>query len=87
MLPFFNILFRIPQISVRFADLPENHGKMRRFQPSFFPAHRDILQKTDLTPCYPDHNNPVVYAVDEKSGLPCTARASVQYSDWNPMPE
>ncbi len=64
-----NVLFSVPQISVRFADLPDDHRKMLRFLLGFFLAHRDLLLKTDLTPCYPDHNYPVVYAAGEKERI------------------
>lgn len=58
-----SVLFSVPQISVNFAELPDDHRRMLRFLLSFFIAHRDLLLKTDLNPRYPDYNYPVVYAV------------------------
>ena len=57
-----NILFSVPQISIRFADLPDDHRKMVRFWLDFARDNKDILLKGDLIPLHPELNYPIVYA-------------------------
>ena len=38
-----NVLFTVPQISVRLAELPENHRKMLGFWMNFIRQHRELL--------------------------------------------
>lgn len=60
-----NIMFSVPQISVRLAELPTDHRQMLAFLLGFFVRHRTLLVKSDLHPCAPDHNYPLVYAEAE----------------------
>ena len=57
-----NILFSVPQISIRFADLPDAHRKMVRFWLDFARDNKDVLLKGDLIPLHPELNYPLVYA-------------------------
>ena len=57
-----NILFSVPQISIRFADLPDDHRKMVRFWLDFARDNKDVLLKGDLIPLHPELNYPLVYA-------------------------
>ena len=61
-LQFLNILFSVPQISVRFADLPESHRRMLHFWLHFWMEHRDTLLKGSLKPYHPELNYPLVSA-------------------------
>lgn len=60
-----NIMFSVPQISVRLAELPSDHRQMLEFLLGFFVRHRALLVKSDLHPCAPDQNYPLVYAEAE----------------------
>ncbi len=57
-----NILFSVPQISIRFAELPEDHRKMLQFWLDFAKDHKDVLLKGKLTPYHPELNYPLVCA-------------------------
>ena len=57
-----NILFSVPQISIRFADLPDDHRKMVRFWLDFARDNKEVLLKGDLIPLHPELNYPLVYA-------------------------
>ena len=60
------ILFSVPQISVRLAEIPESHRKMLRFWLDFWNRHRDVLMHGTLKPYHPEINYPVVTAENEK---------------------
>jgi len=68
-LQFLNILFSVPQISVRFAELPESHGKMLRFWLGFWIRHRDLLLHGDLRPYHPELDYPLVVAENAEEKL------------------
>lgn len=59
------ILFSVPQISVRLAEIPESHRNMLRFWLGFWIRHRDVLMKGYLKPYHPEINYPVVTAENE----------------------
>lgn len=61
-LQFLNILFSVPQISIRFAELPESHRKMLGFWLDFWTRHRDLLLRGDLKPYHPELDYPLVAA-------------------------
>ncbi|HZJ21428.1 MAG TPA: glycoside hydrolase family 36 protein [Pricia sp.] len=42
-LQFLNVLFSVPQISVRLADIPEDHFEMIRFFTNYWLKNRDVL--------------------------------------------
>ena len=55
-----NVLFSVPQISVRLEAIPENHRRMLRFWLDFIVLHRDVLLHGYLKPFHPDLNYPIV---------------------------
>lgn len=61
-LQFLNVLFSVPQVSVRLNDLPPGHGEMLRKWLAFWKAHRETLLFGELCPMRPDLNYPIVYA-------------------------
>ncbi len=61
-LQFLNILFSVPQISVRLESLPERHREMLRFWLDFWSRHRETLMHGTLRPLHPILNYPIVIA-------------------------
>ncbi len=55
-----NVLFSVPQISVRLESIPETHRRMLRFWLDFAIRHRDVLLHGYLKPFHPDLNYPIV---------------------------
>lgn len=60
-----NVLFSVPQISVRLAELPESHRKMLRFWLNFWREHRTTLLSGRLKPLHPEQVFPQVSAETE----------------------
>lgn len=61
-LQFLNILFAVPQISVKLDKIPESHQRMLRFWLRFWRQHRDVLLDGALEPHYPEQLYPFVVA-------------------------
>lgn len=61
-LQFLNVLFSVPQVSVRLNDLPPGHGEMLRKWLAFWKSHRETLLFGELRPMRPDLNYPIIYA-------------------------
>jgi alpha-galactosidase len=57
-----NVLFAVPQLSVRLDRLPERHMAMVRYWMGFWLQHRDILLDGRLHPRHPELLYPVVEA-------------------------
>lgn len=57
-----NVIFSVPQISIRFAALPESHRKMLSFWLDFAVKHRDVLLQGRFMPYHPELNYPVISA-------------------------
>ncbi|WP_053372397.1 glycoside hydrolase family 36 protein [Paenibacillus sp. FJAT-27812] len=57
-----NILFAVPQISVRLETLPQKHLDMLTFWLSFWREHRDVLMHGQLQPQHPEQLFPLVTA-------------------------
>ena len=57
-----NVLFSVPQVSVRIDDLPADHRAMLRFWLGFWCEHRDVLLDGELGPLHPESLYPVVIA-------------------------
>jgi alpha-galactosidase len=55
-----NVLFAVPQISMRLDRLPEEQLEMLRFWLGFWRAERDVLLDGRLRPLRPDANYPLV---------------------------
>lgn len=68
-LQFLNILFSVPQISIRFADLPADHRKMLQFWLDFAKEHKETLLKSKLTPLHPEMNYPVIIAENDQEKI------------------
>lgn len=61
-LQFINVLFSVPQISVRLDRLPQPHMEMLAFWLSFWRGHRDVLLGGSLEPHHPELLYPLVIA-------------------------
>lgn len=61
-LQFVNVLFAVPQLSVRLDRLPPQHLKMIRYWLAFWREHRDVLLDGELAALHPETNYPVVLA-------------------------
>lgn len=61
-----NVMFSVPQISVRLQDIPVPHQKMLQFWMSFWNAHSKTLLGSNIQPLYPDRSYPIVYSSTEK---------------------
>lgn len=57
-----NILFSVPQISVRLDAISEVHRQMLSFWLGFWKEHRDVLLHGRLMPYHPELNYPLVTA-------------------------
>lgn len=57
-----NVIFSVPQISVRLAAIPEEHRNMLKFWLGFMRVHREVLLFGKLTPYHPELNYPLVVA-------------------------
>lgn len=57
-----NIVFSVPQLSVRLADLPEKHRRMLAFFLNFWTENRTLFLHSGLTPLHPELNYPLVMA-------------------------
>ncbi|MFC5471504.1 glycoside hydrolase family 36 protein [Cohnella suwonensis] len=57
-----NVLFSVPQISVRLDTLPESHMEMLTFWLAFWREHRDVLLHGSLEPHHPELLYPLVIA-------------------------
>mgnify|MGYP002673358008 FL=1 len=55
-----NVLFCVPQISVKLEVIPEEHRRMLRFWLNFCIEHRDVLLHGYLKPYHPELNYPIV---------------------------
>ena len=64
-----NVIFSVPQISIRFADLPPEHRKMLQFWLEFIDTHRDILLKGRFMPYHPELNYPLITAENERGKI------------------
>jgi len=60
-----NVLFAVPQISVRLDTIPTAHQQMLRFWLGWWRAHRDVLLDGALLPLHPEALYPVVIATTD----------------------
>lgn len=60
-----NIIFSVPQISIRLADIPEDHFKMLSFYMDYWLENRAILLDGDFLPSAPLANYPCLSAQSE----------------------
>jgi alpha-galactosidase len=57
-----NILFSVPQVSVRLREIPADHLEMIKFYTGYWNANRNVLLDGKLAPLSPSANYPVVIA-------------------------
>lgn len=62
-LQFINILFSVPQISVRLQELPTLHQKMLKFWIKFWKEHKETLLHGSFLPENPENSYPIVKAL------------------------
>lgn len=60
------LLFIVPQVSMLFDRLPDEHGKMLKFYLDYIDSNSGVLQYGNLVPLHPEAFYPVIYA--EKDG-------------------
>jgi alpha-galactosidase len=64
-----NVIFAVPQVSVRLGEIPKDHLEMIRFYLSYWNANRNVLLDGKLVPQHPDANYPVVTASDGRKQI------------------
>jgi alpha-galactosidase len=64
-----NILFSVPQVSVRLGEIPRDHFEMIKFYLSYWNANRGVLLDGKLAPLYPALNYPIVSASDGRKQI------------------
>jgi len=74
-LQFLNILFSVPQISVKLDEIPAGHQKMLRFWIEFWRQHRETLLDGTLIPSSPEMQFPFVLAKGKQDWI------GVHYAD------
>jgi alpha-galactosidase len=57
-----NVLFAVPQLSVRLAEIPEDHLEMVRFWTGYWRENREVLLDGEFTARAPLANYPLVSA-------------------------
>jgi alpha-galactosidase len=55
-----NILFAVPQVSVKLREIPKDHLAMTRFYLDYYNRNRDVLVKGDIDAPFPTMNYPLV---------------------------
>lgn len=61
-----NILYSVPQLSVRLEEIPETHLDMIRFWFEYWNANRDVLLDGDFIPSSPVANYPSLTAINNQ---------------------
>jgi len=64
-----NVLFSVPQVSVRFEHIPTSHREMIAFYIDYWRDHREVLLDGELVPVDPAANYPLVFAHDGSSQI------------------
>lgn len=64
-LQFLNVLFSVPQISVRLADIPEAQFNMIRFYTEYWLKNRETLLDGEFLPENPQANYPIISGVSK----------------------
>ncbi|MDY8134180.1 glycoside hydrolase family 36 protein [Aquimarina sp. 2201CG5-10] len=59
-LQFLNVLFSVPQVSVRLGDVPKEHFKMIQFYTNYWLENRDVLLEGQFYPHNPQQNYPLI---------------------------
>ncbi len=61
-----NIIYSVPQISVRLAEIPKAHIEMLKFYLNFFKYYKDTLLFGKFEPLYPSTNYSAILGYDTK---------------------
>jgi alpha-galactosidase len=64
-----NVLFSVPQVSVRLGEIPKDHFEMIKFYIAYWNANRGVLLDGKLTPLFPAANYPIVTASDGRKQI------------------
>ncbi len=81
-----NILFSVPQLSVRLADIPEDHREMVRFYTEYWRNNRETLLHGDFTPRSPLANYPRLDACTPAKCIVAVYQDLVVELDRDPLP-
>ncbi len=68
-LQFVNILFSVPQLSIRLNDISEPHQQMISFYTDYWIKNRDILLDDDLTASGPSENYPLIKGTSKEKQI------------------
>ncbi len=60
-----NVMFSVPQLSIRLEDFPREHREMLAFWMKFRNAHQDTLLEGDFEPLFPNLNYPLILGKKE----------------------
>ncbi len=55
-----NVMFSVPQISVKLADIPKEHFEMVRFYTDYWLKNRNLILEGEFTPYAPQGNYPMI---------------------------
>ena len=64
-----NIIFSVPQISVRLNEVPKEHKDMVAFWMAYCKENRDVLLKGDFVPQKPDLLYPIITSVGKEKAI------------------
>ncbi len=68
-LQFVNILFSVPQVSVRLNEISESHRQMISFYTKYWVKNRKVLLDGDLTASGPSENYPLIKATSKEKKI------------------
>jgi alpha-galactosidase len=68
-LQFINVLYSVPQISVRLEDIPDQHFKMIQFYTNYWVKNRDVLLEGEFLPQSPLLNYPVLVGKNNRKSI------------------
>ena len=72
-----NVIFSVPQISIRFAELPPEHRKMLSFWLNWLVEQREVLLQGRFMPYHPELNYPVISAVNGQKKVTAIYQANL----------
>lgn len=64
-----NIMFSVPQISVRLNEIPQEHKDMIAFWVKYWNENQEVLMKGDFTPQKPDELYPILKAQNTQKAV------------------
>ena len=70
-----NVMYSVPQLSVRLTDIPEDHFKMIRFYTDYWLKNRAVLLDGDFHPVSPLTNYPIL------EGIKGSKKIAIVYND------